>query len=233
MNKLYTIKHAVATHETGPYNPQVQHIEPLLDSDAPNSIYRLYDSFYNFPAIDPKINYVTLKDGSEFTDMLSASMFTLTGFLVSQKLKELCLSFELPSYRIYPVPVKDGKSLVDYFWIHLLFKYKNRTFEEIQNENIDFSKSAFIIEKHLVKISDVQIFSVEELAHKRRELNVGTKVQASSLVLRHSFLNQMPDIFKVPLLGTHWIIKENFKEAILKASFTGIEIAEVKNIIID
>jgi len=231
--RLYYLQNAVSNSDTCPENPQVQHIEPLLDSDAPNSIYRLYDSFYSFPSLDPTIEYVTLQKGSKFSDILSASMFTLTGFLVSEKLKDLFLNFKLPNYRIYHVPVKAGDTLVNYFWLHMLYMYQSTSFEQIQNNNIDFSRSDFVIEKHLVKISNIQISSIDQLMEKKRELNIGTKVQASTLVLNNAFLDQTPDIFKVPLLGTHWIIKEPLKEAIVKAHFTGIEINEVRNVLVE
>jgi len=228
--ELYILRHAVSTQETGPFHPQVSGVYPELKYDDKRSLYRLFDNFNAFSAIDPKIDFLTLKKGARLTDLLSSSMFVLLGFIVSRRFKELFEQFKLPQCKFYKTPVKSGDVLHEYFWIHMLLQYEGKTFDEWQTSNTDFPKSKFYIEKYLNKIGDIEITSYEDLINKQKELDFGKSIKAEKLVMSQSFLVQMPDAFKIPLLSNEWIIKDNFYNAIVKAGITGVDAQLVRHI---
>jgi hypothetical protein len=230
MEKLHFIKHSVATSETGPFNPQIEKIFPQLNYEDPESIYRLFDDFNDFPKVSPKIDFAVLRKGARLTDLLSSSALVVTGFLVNEKFKEVLIQLRLPEYKLYRVPVKSDAVLFDYYWFHLLQSYMDSSFDEIQLRNVAFDQSEFFLEKHLMKVSDVRLSSVEELNTRRGELGVGKNIKAGKLVLDKKFLTRMPDLFKIPLLGTHWIIREAARKLILENKVSGVDMLPIQNV---
>ena len=230
MERLYFIKHAVATEETGPYCPQIERLSPESEYDAKDSIYRLFDSFHDFPESSPKIDFASLKKGSKLTDLLSSSMFVLLGFLVSQKLRNLLERFQLPSHRFYSVPVKSEKTTAEYFWMHMIYQYSKLSVEEAQNKHLIFNLSHFIVENHLSRVSDISVSSAGELLAKEKELGYDKSIKATSITLNEDFLKDVPDLFKIPLISNNWIIKQRLRDEIVREKITGVSMTEVENI---
>lgn len=228
--KLYFMKHAVATEETGPFNPQIEDIFPKQQFDSDQSIYRLFDSFHEFPKKEPKIDFALLKKGSNMTDILSASMLVMLGFLINSKLRLILENFRLPEHNFYWIPVKFRNETHNYYWLHMLYKYKGFYFEDVQSNNIVFEKSEFVIEKHLSKISDISINSKQDFITKNANLPISKSIKANSLVLNETFLKLVPDIFNIPLLGTNWIVREDLRDRIIQEKITGVELTEINNI---
>jgi hypothetical protein len=230
MKKLFYIKYAVATNETGSFYPQVESILPKLKYSDANSVYRLFDSFDSFPNDPPKIDYAELKKGSMLSDALSSSMFVLLGFLISSKLKTIFQGFKLPEHRYYPVSIKSQNAFFEYYWLHMLYRYSGLSFEDFQLKNIIFDRSKFTVEKDLSKISDISISTIEELKIMSKELPIGKNIKATSLVFNKDCIDKLPDIFNMPLLGTGWIVKEELRNRILEEKITGVEIIEVNSL---
>jgi hypothetical protein len=230
MEKLYFLKHAVATEETGPFNPQIEKVLPELDYNSQESVYRLFDSFYSFPERDPKIDCAILKKGAKITDLLSSTVFSFQGFLINQKLRSVFESFVIPNHRYYKVPIKHGNDIFQYDWLHMLYLHAGLPFNEIEERNIVFDQSNFFIEKHLVKVSDVNVASVQELKEASTSLPLSRSIKASMLTLRSTFLNETPDFFCIPLISNHWIIKEAVRVRIIEKGITGVDIHEIANL---
>lgn len=229
---LYFFEHAVNTKETGPYNPQIEKLYPDIDSSSDLSIYRLYDSPQKFPSISPKIDYAQLKKGAKLSDILSSAMFVRYGFLISEKVRSIIANFRLPEYRLYKVPIQVGEgTLVDYFWLHMLFEYNGKSFNDIQYENLIYSRSVFHIEKDFVKLSQIDIQSHEDFKSQVEGLKSNHYISASSLFLNSKSINEMPDIFKLPIVNrVKWIIKQSLRDAIVSNQCTGVKITEIRNI---
>lgn len=228
--KLYILKHAVATEDTGPYNPQIANVIPELDYTSEKSVYRLFDNFFEFPVTDPTIEFASLRKGAKLSDLLSSSIFVLLGFLVSLKFRKILEGFSLPEHKFYRVPVNDGRNLYDYFWLHMLLKYQGNSFNEIQNLNTNFNDSKFHISKHLQTLEHIEVTSSEELFAKQKELTLGKSIKADYLTLNSNFLDQTPDIFKIPILSNHWIIKQQVYNTLLSEKIKGVDLTEVVNI---
>lgn len=231
--KLYFLEHAIDTEETGPYNPQIEKLYPDTDPNSNISIYRLYDNPGKFPLIDPKIDYVELKKGSKLSDVLSSSMFVRFGFIVSEKIKSIITGYELPEHKLYRVPVRyEGAIFVDYFWLHMLFEFNGKSFQDIQNENIIYPKSVFNVEKDFVKISQINIQSQADIKSQNEKLGSGMYISASSLVLNRKLIDEMPEIFKLPIINrVKWIIKQPLRDSLENNQCTGIRVTEIQNIL--
>lgn len=232
--KLFYLTYAGASDETGKNYPQVQKIYPELDYTSSQSIYRILEQGLSFNDASPFIDYGELRDGSLFTDFISSSMFNLNGYLISERTKNIFESLTLPSFKFYAVPIKssDGTKIC-YYWMHFLFSFKNTPFKDIQDRYIKFEKSNFWITKHLKRIEQVKITSIEDMNEIDIKLTLAQSISASVLHLHKEFITAVPDVFKIPLLSsTDWIIKEHVKNLLFENKLTGFIVKEVDNLVI-
>jgi hypothetical protein len=234
--KLYYLACSVNSQDTGKNYPQVQKTFPLLDYRQADSIYRMLDQEFKFiEDFNPRIDYAELAKGSRPSDFLSSSMFQLNGFLISERSKDFFLRFTLPQYKFYKIPVLTfDEQTLPYFWFHMLFTFNDLTFQEIQNKNTLYDKSQFHVSRYFQKLDEIKIHSSEEFESKKKDLENGTSVRASSLSLKKDFLSQTPDIFKIPVLNSvDWIIKEHMKNQLEESHLTGFTLTEIANVIFE
>lgn len=232
--RLYYLQNAVNNSDTGTYYPQVETLFPKLDYGTSNSISGIYNQESDFSTMEPKVDYAILKYGAKFSDFLSASMFVLNGFLVSEKAKSFFDRHNLPKHKYYAVPVRQDEQMQKYYWLHMLFFYKNSPFKVIELNNIEWNKSSFIIEKDLKYKTEIKISSPNDIVNAERELEFGEYITASILTLRKKILDESPDIFKLPILNmTEWIVKEHVKHSLVSSGLTGYKLTEITNLIIE
>jgi hypothetical protein len=181
------------------------------DYNAPDSVYQLWTD--RFLEIQPNFNSIVLSSKIKLTDKLSSGPIGWFVFLVSEKLLNILQRFNLPPYRIYPVPVLHGKKAVHgYSAMHILLP------DEFVHEVV-FEQSKFWVTKGLEdeKIEELHLNSVadlEKVTSQIDELNQQFKASAGSdlearrslkrlfvraeyFSVRQEFLEKM-DLFTIP-----------------------------------
>jgi hypothetical protein len=215
--KYYFLEEAIRTSETGPQHPQILKMDTLHDYDDDNGVYAF--TRISLPENNPSLKYLLLDKEAKLTDLLSAVMLCLRGFLVNSKLKDILQSFNLPTHKFYNAFVKDSKGNVrDYFWLQMLMDYEMIC--------IDFSKSEFEIEG---SADIIAINSYQDLVSKR-ELLKPKRIKLHNASLNGTFRNQPLDVFKIPSLSMSWIISERLKDELVKKKITGIRIVEAGSV---
>lgn len=228
--KYYYLRNAVATTETGSSYPQIIKFKGNYDSDASDSIYKLYENKYDFPN-EVSRTKLLLENEAKLTDLLSSSMFVLFGFLINHRLKNIILKHKLPLSKLYDVDVYSENQISTYFWLHFIYKYDNNlTFEQMEEQLIDYSKSKFMVVKNLKLINFIEIASINDYHQQQNVQPKYHTIKAQELVLKKPFLKFQYDVFKFTVLSNDWIISEKLMHELLNSKITGLDFEEIKEI---
>jgi hypothetical protein len=116
----------------GPEYPQIQTADGTVHRDAPDSFYKVYANV--FPDFIPNLNYLVLHKDAISTDVLSAAMIS-SGFIVSEKMKNILSQHKLPPHKFYPAIVEhNGTFYQNYSW----FFYVCDVLDYINYQQTDF-----------------------------------------------------------------------------------------------
>jgi hypothetical protein len=138
--------------DIGKKYPQTDGMRIGYDFNKPNSIWNLHTG--EFPDFEPDLDYFVLSSSAKLTDVISTGLITATGFIVSDKVKNIFNQFNLPAHKYYPTSILHKKVLHNnYFWLH---------FGEDNINLIDFKKSSFAL-KHPLPFFQKQVTAIKGL----------------------------------------------------------------------
>jgi hypothetical protein len=167
---------------------------------------------------------------AKITDVLSAAMLRLKGFLINDKVRNIFARHNLPEHRYYYAEVTDRNTdRYSYYWVQMRIDYASLRY-------VDVARSEFVIEpdsiiKNPTEVSTtVEIQSIEDFNEIKKKLNDKETIRLSKIVLNQDFLKAPLDIFAIPYFSSSWIISEKLRDELIKAQITGITISELKNV---
>ena len=177
--EYYILKEAVDTKETGRAYPQTlfknqKKLNPnpfLLANKANEGVYPPEDLL--------PFDYLELARGAKLSDLMT-SPFSMNGFLISKKLKELFEKESVSDCRYYPVVLfnKDVE-IKDYFYFHSVSCLRS---------NVDYSKSKFSVTSADIDEFDLPVFSsYSDIKQYQRNLEGIKMLSAKQLYLNLNF----------------------------------------------
>lgn len=202
-----------------------------IDTRSPNYPYNAENSFQFIPnlappEVTPNFDYLIVEPKAYMTDFISCTgIINATGFIVSEKGKQLFEQFNLMRRYFYPVRLLHKHKFYQYYWLQPAedFIY-----------DVDYHKSSFIIRKPPLwdipgwddQKTAIEIDSVDTMISLRKK-NAGISVITPTVLhMKHPLLAMMAfssfDNEKV-------IVSEKLKEAISDRHLTGIELYETSN----
>lgn len=88
------------------------------DYEAIDSVRRLPPDA--IPAFEPNFRTIEIHGQAKLVDVLSSAPIRTVGYLISERLRDILTTFNLPLHRLYQVPVTyRGRSIDGYWWLHL------------------------------------------------------------------------------------------------------------------
>jgi hypothetical protein len=214
--QYYNLKNSIDLKEIGGDFPQVQRTYDGYDKKAPDSYLKVKSSA--FPDFAPNLYYFTMNPKGKLTDMISTSMLTGSGSLVSERFKNLLEDgFTLAPHRFYPASLKyKGEFRNDYYWMHVVSD---------NTEYIDFEhtkcyiRAAGSLEKH-----PIEIMSASDLRTKMLPLLMESKfIESAEVFLQGKFYNQKLDCFQIGSIATGTFISKELKGRIIQEKITGVD----------
>lgn len=184
---FYKIEHAFEAKYVGCF-PQSELLGCKQEQVHDNSIFNVEKN--KLPNFTPLLDCFIINDQAIITDFISSASISF-GFLISRKVKDILLNFDLGKHAFFPaVLVHRQKRLEDYYW----FVYEPLPLLP----KIDFEKSQFFfVNLKWDKIADIEINSEEEYRTALRTKPVGHYLTSDSIHLDSSI--QELDMFRSPI----------------------------------
>ncbi len=222
---VYNISEASGTKETGTIYPQIQNsIGGNYWNDGREGSVQNLKSLRIPPDKEIEFGTLVLNTEAKFTDLLSTSLISSSGLLLSTKAIQLIEKLNLGSYQLYPVTVQKRKRIEQYYWLHHANDF---------SIHIDYYSSVFVTERMTDKIqSPIQLTS---FSHLTEELDIlinkwkTGKIRFTTIKPKSVELNSSAppvDLFCFGRLGTEQYISENLKNVIKSHALTGIDISK-------
>ena len=201
-----------------------QHQTMSMDSEtydykALDSVHKLLPN--SFLEVAPNFNSIILSSRIILTDNISSAPIPWYVLIVSDKLLMILENFNLPPYRVYPVPViHDGQKITNYKAVHILQP------DEFVHEVV-FERSKFWATKSFEneKVEELQIYSVADLdkAYQTQEGKNHLQVRAEYFSMRKEFLEKM-DLFALPssAFPVRFYVSSKLRDEIEQAKCTGL-----------
>lgn len=218
--KLFRIKTSSETEVIGPEYPQIQTVDGTVDRAAPDSFYKVYANV--FPDFIPNLNYLVLHKDAIFTDVLSAAMIS-SGFIVSEKTKNILSQHKLPPHKFYPAIVEhNGVFYPNYSW----FFYVCDILDYINYQQTDFYISGLFGKK----MEDCKDIASSNLLRSLIEgLPYDRRVDSNLIYFNEQLLEKL-DLFKISLGSYHTYISETLYDALIANSISGIDLLTAKKV---
>lgn len=203
----YKVSNTENINEIGNY-PQTKLLKGY-DPTLPNSHWNVLSN--EFPEFTP--NYeLELLNNSIATDYLDVDSKP-TGIFVSEKLKKIIETFNLPPHRFYKIKVIQNKKNIDYYWFH----YIVNDFWEYVDLNESMIEIYHMVNK---KHSEVlRIKSINNIEILKENLERGFKLRLFKII----FKNKYPyDIYKISnIIYEPVIVSESLLNALQEEGMTG------------
>lgn len=218
--RYYKANHSTDSKVIGRRYPQVSEAIggswDVLDS---RSAYGQLASWVS-PEGVPPVGSLVLSKGAKATDVLSASMFSHHGFILSPKAKAIFEQYNLGANWFFPVDVRYKEQTLSYFILHT----NNNFIDDINWDKSEFSFSRYSIERKQEEIVEViNLRNKEaylELRDNRKALN-GRYLKASQIYLKEDFDSSRDMIaFYRIALGT--LVSERLMNGLLENGITGL-----------
>lgn len=220
-NKFNILDFASGTKDTGPEYPQVQAMGSGYDTDASDSIYQLAKFQTELPPFEPNLNHFVLHKKAKPTDLLSNSITNSTGFLVSNKFKDLLSEHKLPAHKFFPAIIHHyDQNFKNYFWLQLIAD---------NTDFVDYKRSVFFIFKNYSQdLGNISIESKGDYEVKRKELkkkDSTLSIWAKQIVMDDSFDCEL-DIFHISRFNSDFFISKKLSQSITENGLTGLVIKQ-------
>jgi hypothetical protein len=176
----------------------------------------------HFPDHIPLFSDLILTDDSKESDFIEdMGAIGGTGYIVSNKIKDILAGFNLPPHRFYSLPYirqangKAHKVMDYYFWWQILL-------EDVEGY-IDYQQSEFKFKEVFTdKTTAVKVNSPEELKNEAANATPDRVFNYDKLYLNEKYLNKSYDFFFFPYLSYHPFVTERLKEKFENDNVTGI-----------
>ena len=223
---FFVLAHTLKDSSSYPQHQTMGEIEGQYDYNAPNSVHKLWPD--QFLDIQPNFNSIYLAEDVTLTDKISSAPIPWYVMIVSKKLLEVLKSFNLPPYRIYPVPVvREKKVIRDYFAIHILIPHEYL-------DEVDFSNSTFwlttMVSKEKIKQLTIESSADLEKVQKQYSKKFEFYIRAEDFSLNRSFLEHM-DLFALPggAFSPRFFVSSTLRNEIERMQCTGIRFIDRHN----
>lgn len=155
------------------------------------------------------------------TDVLN-TIYSYSGILVSERLKNILQQFHISEYQIFPITVEHYGNQKQYY----LFNFYQPHLDYILFEESDF----YIVKGLANKVGDIKLSSLQEYLEIREKINldledVRTSIKLSKLVLNYK--NIKNDLFRLTHLISIYIVSESMKNIFIKQGITGVDFLPV------
>jgi hypothetical protein len=206
--------------------PQVQKMSPSYNYNSENSVYAL-SSCEGLPDFQPDLNYFVVHNKAKLTDLLSVSVAN-GGFLISEKLKNIFVEFNLPPHHFYPAQVQHKKKLHNYYWFHVASDFT----DVVNYEASDF----FIYYNYAHKMGNIAITSKDDFIIKKKKIKTDNPektitIWAEKIVFSNLFDTTI-DLFQISMFDSNTYISPGLTKAIVDSNLTGVEITQTTNLIL-
>lgn len=213
--KYFSIGSSIDLDVIGKY-PQVSPTENCI-LGSPFSAIRL-----NYGEVPQEIPYLELEfnKNAKKTDLLS-SYNSHFGMIVSEKLKQVILDFNIPKYKFYPFTLLKNKIKTQEHYY--LFRFYDDIFKYI-----DMEKSKFSMKKREI-IEEFNFKSKEFYLNKNKDIfsDFEKTLRIEKICLLNSFPNY--DLFE---FESFTFISENLLNELKKNNITGYEAKESKILLV-
>src|SRR5258708_30007825 len=162
--KFFFLEEAIRSEETGNQYPQILKMSRQHDFNDDYGVYVF--SRMAMPEKKPDLKYLILDKEAKITDVLSAEMLRLNGFLINERVKKIISKYELPEHRFYEAFVLDNLNKeYEYCWLQMVVNYD---LKYINFKESDFSvTSTSIVNDSRISID---ISSYEDYKNKQTKL---------------------------------------------------------------
>lgn len=218
----YKFRDACATKETGAYYPQITKMLIGYDFGAVDSVHNFRKNNFLINGGIPNFDTLVMNGKSKVTDVISESIISGNGFVVSKKLKGILEKYVLPKHWFFPLKISRRDAVLeDFFWFEI-FR------EEDQVQLVDFKKSTFYKGKNYalrVLIERIDLESFEDYKIKHKIIFDESKMQYS--ILFEQIVLKSPskmDIFNIGMFDINFYISESLMKEIVESKITGCSI---------
>ena len=220
----YKFRDACATKETGAYYPQIPEMIKGYDYNALNSVHNFRKNDFLKNGNIPNFDTFRMNGKSKITDILSESVVSGNGFIVSKKLKEILEKYILPTHWFFPVKILRRDIVLEGFFWFEIFREKD------QVQLVDFKKSTFYKGESYalrVLIEKIDIESFEDYKIKHKIISDESKM-LYSILFEEIVLKSPPkmDIFNIGRFDGNFYISNSLMEEIVESKITGCTIEE-------
>jgi hypothetical protein len=189
---MWILNTNICSEQNNDVVPQVAHMGPGYQWDAPDSISRI-DS--NAPlGFAPNLRSFHLDPDTYLTDVVSHSFVYTAGLLVSHRFYGALDGLVVQPHESYPAEVVHRGETYRFVWMHVT---------ELIESRIDFAESRFLISPFGRQAEPIVFADADELSRKAREL-VNTIGPVRLVPERLVFLQGTPRYDLFALLLTEW-----------------------------
>jgi hypothetical protein len=225
---FFELRPACDTKETGPKFPQIKRaVGGNWDIMDKNSVYNQITS-HKSPEIIPDFGEFELYKLSKPSDFLSHGMMGPFAFIVSPKVRDIFLSYNLGNYWCFDVNVKSNNKLLPYNILHF-----NNDF----SDSIRFPDSTFYTQEGLIGTNkkDVRFNSRDEYDSFQKEIYERdkdrvlpkTNIRAKELFIEN---DKNLDILTSWLSGIDFFISRRLAEDLKNKGVTGASTKPTKKL---
>lgn len=216
------IDYSVELKEIGAYPQAYQIKEDRFDRVSPTSPWVI--KRHEISIVEPKLNLV-LDKRAKLTDILSTDILSF-GFIVSKKLKDVLVDFNLPTHKFYACSVFFKGIEYEYYWFHFV---TNEFMNWVNEEESNLKIRPLNIEHRdeVTGIINLKL-SNEERLNQLRQIPLGNGVFWETLKFKKRFPKF--DIFNTNELGNMTLISNDLLNALIDNKITGYRIKSWKHL---
>lgn len=196
--------------------------EPGYDYNNPNSQFDL--SSWEFPNFEPFFSKLIFERGFKLVDFINPSTMGACGFVISERIKDIILKFDIMPHKIHQLPVYENKDEnVQYYLLQLIRNLDDYSL-------IDFQNSSFYTDEYLSgygfgkSIKKINIYNEKEFIDIRDSLD---ELKFEKIFHEKLVLKKAPtDIFAFHNINTNFprfFISENLKNILQEIKVTGLK----------
>lgn len=207
----YIFEAASDTPETGAVYPQASGMLSGYDYSSSRSIHKLRDD--QLPDFEPDLDSIILEKRAKLTDLVS-TVFSSSGFLVSERMKSLLEQFRLPICKFHKAKINYKEKVYDnYFWfqpigdLSAFINYRETKFYAKD----DFSKN----------VEKIEASDLKELREEWAKVGYTKKIVTEKVIFNNNFDINL-DLFKVGF-DYRTFISQSLHDKLIANKLTGIE----------
>jgi hypothetical protein len=204
--------------EIGPVYPQIKGAEKVNGINTIGLIHEFQrENQYKKSSKNIEFPVLLLNRSSKFTDVLSQAILATPGFLISERLKSIILSYRTIDIEFIPVIVRKINSVEQrtYYWMHLASHVL---------DCVDFSNSEFfVLDNMKTKINgirDLNDYNYKENFY--RSQNVFAIIRTDKIALFESFASDL-HILSISKIDFSVYVSDILKSHFCNNGVSGIE----------